>query len=79
MVKLLAGPFTAVMMFSAAYGQDLTYPNDHLIVSASELDQLVQAEGKGISSAQASLIVVDVRSAQAFAEGHIIGARKKRR
>ncbi|GKX34397.1 MAG: hypothetical protein MnENMB40S_20150 [Rhizobiaceae bacterium MnEN-MB40S] len=69
MRKLLIGATMAIAMSTAALAGENAYPNDHLIIDASTLGALVSAGG------ESPVVVIDMRPAEAYAEGHIAGAQ----
>ncbi|MBW8639985.1 sulfurtransferase [Hoeflea sp. WL0058] len=69
MRKYLIGATMAIAMSTAALAGENAYPNDHLIINASSLVELVAADS------ESPVVVIDMRPAEAFAEGHIAGAQ----
>ncbi|XWN34353.1 MAG: rhodanese-like domain-containing protein [Devosia sp.] len=74
---LRAAAFCAALAATAgqAFADENAYPNAHLLTSTAELAALIKAEELGAMKGRPSTLrIVDVRSSEAFAGGHVPGA-----
>jgi len=70
MKKLLLGSALALGLAQAAVAE-ADYANGHLILTAAELEPLIQGEDAATTSAGGGLVLIDVRPETDFAAGHI--------